>query len=70
MLRVAFPWLLFILLTWLCLGSGPAAAGTTPREQPAPCASIVQDILGNRDRMIQVALVVVALGIAILMWRK
>lgn len=71
MFRVALQWFLIILLMWPCLrGEVAAAADTVPVDQAALCASFVQDILGNRDRMIQVALVIVALGIAILMWKK
>ncbi len=63
--RLAVIFILF--LTGFCLLVGPALAATS---QGAMGASIIDDIMGNRDRMIQAALVVVALGIALLMWRK
>lgn len=62
--------LLLILIVGFSLGGELAcAAEVSPGVQAALPAAFYHDLVGNRDRIIQGALVAVGIGILILMWK-
>ena len=59
-------WLLILFLSLLCLplASTPALAGATLH------ANVVYDFCSDRSRMIQISVVVVAIGCALMWWYR
>jgi hypothetical protein len=67
--------LLLALVLFLAPGAAaPATAAPAPAAAPAAAAltspPVAANILGNRTRMIQLAIIVMCIGIAFLMWGK
>lgn len=62
--------LLLLLIAGFLLGGELAgAAEVSPGVQAVLPAAFYHDLIGNRDRIIQAALVAVGIGILILMWK-
>jgi hypothetical protein len=68
LLRILIVVLLALVGFFVCVPAAPAAAFA--QDAPAFHSNIIYDLLANRSRMIQVSLVIVGLGCAIMWWYR